>query len=122
MVQSNVDDESTFLPMLQALDSLSKELLLIFPVHPRTRQKWSKELAQCNPNLRAIAFGIPGISCASEKCESCHHRLQRDSRGNHLSGNATPHPARKHGASHHRDSRHKCPDRARLGITAEEVS
>ena len=51
---SNVDDESTFLPMLQALDGLSRELPLIFPVHPRTRQKWSAQLGQCNPNLRAI--------------------------------------------------------------------
>jgi len=51
---SNVDDESTFLPMLQALDKLSRELPLIFPVHPRTRQKWSAQLEQCNPGLRAI--------------------------------------------------------------------
>jgi UDP-N-acetylglucosamine 2-epimerase (non-hydrolysing) len=33
---------------------LSHELPLIFPVHPRTRQKWSAQLQQCNPNLRAI--------------------------------------------------------------------
>jgi len=52
---SNVDDESTFLPMLEVLDQLSRELPLIFPVHPRTRQKWSAQLEQCNPNLRAIA-------------------------------------------------------------------
>jgi len=51
---SNVDDESNFLPMLQVLDSLSKELPLIFPVHPRTRQKWSKQLGQCNPKFRTI--------------------------------------------------------------------
>jgi UDP-N-acetylglucosamine 2-epimerase (non-hydrolysing) len=51
---SNVDDESTFLPMLRLLDSLSRELPLIFPVHPRTRQRWSAQLGQCNPNLRAI--------------------------------------------------------------------
>jgi UDP-N-acetylglucosamine 2-epimerase (non-hydrolysing) len=51
---SNVDDESIFLPMLQVLDSLSRELPLIFPVHPRTRQKWSTQLEQCNLNLRAI--------------------------------------------------------------------
>jgi UDP-N-acetylglucosamine 2-epimerase (non-hydrolysing) len=51
---SNVDDESTFLPMLQALDSLSEKLPLIFPVHPRTRQKWSQRLAQCSPSLRTI--------------------------------------------------------------------
>ena len=52
---SNVDDESVFLPMLSAIDSLSRELPLVFPVHPRTQQKWSAQLEQCNPNLRAIA-------------------------------------------------------------------
>jgi UDP-N-acetylglucosamine 2-epimerase (non-hydrolysing) len=51
---SNVDDESVFLPMLKVLDSLSSDLPLIFPVHPRTRQKWAAQLDQCNPNLRAI--------------------------------------------------------------------
>ena len=51
---SNVDDESTFLPMLHVLDSLSEKLPLIFPVHPRTRQKWSARLEQCNPDLRVI--------------------------------------------------------------------
>lgn len=52
---SNVDDETNFLPMLEVLDKLSCELPLVFPVHPRTRQKWSTQLEQCNPNLRAIA-------------------------------------------------------------------
>ena len=51
---ANVDEESTFLPMLQALDSLSEKLPLIFPVHPRTRQKWSAQLERCSPHLRVI--------------------------------------------------------------------
>ncbi len=51
---ANVDEESTFLPMLQALDSLSEKLPLIFPVHPRTRRKWSAQLERCSPNLRVI--------------------------------------------------------------------
>ena len=51
---SNVDEEASFLPMLQVLDSLSEKLPLIFPVHPRTRQKWSARLQQCSPNLRVI--------------------------------------------------------------------
>jgi UDP-N-acetylglucosamine 2-epimerase (non-hydrolysing) len=51
---SNVDDETTFLPMLCVLNELSRELPLIFPVHPRTRQKWAAQLGECNPNLRAI--------------------------------------------------------------------
>jgi UDP-N-acetylglucosamine 2-epimerase (non-hydrolysing) len=51
---SNVDDEVVFLPMLQVLDELSRDLPLIFPVHPRTRDRWSAQLKQCNPNLRTI--------------------------------------------------------------------
>ncbi len=51
---SNVDDESVFLPMLQVLDDLSKQLRLIFPVHPRTRQKWASRLEKCNRNIQVI--------------------------------------------------------------------
>jgi len=51
---SNVDDETTFLPMLEVLNNLSRELPLIFPVHPRTRMKWSAQLDQCNPDFRII--------------------------------------------------------------------
>lgn len=52
---SNVDHADTFLPMLSALRELSRELPLIFPVHPRTQQKWAKELAESNPSIRTIA-------------------------------------------------------------------
>jgi UDP-N-acetylglucosamine 2-epimerase (non-hydrolysing) len=51
---SNVDEEATFLPMLETLDSLSETLPLIFPVHPRTRRKWASQLELCNPNLRTV--------------------------------------------------------------------
>lgn len=51
---SNVDDEAVFLPMLKVLDELSRNLPLIFPVHPRTRDRWSQQLKQCNPNLRTV--------------------------------------------------------------------
>lgn len=51
---SNVDDESTFLPMLEQLDALSERLPMLFPVHPRTRLKWAKRLKECRPNLRMI--------------------------------------------------------------------
>jgi UDP-N-acetylglucosamine 2-epimerase (non-hydrolysing) len=51
---SNVDDEAVFLPMLKVLDELSRDLPLIFPVHPRTRDRWSQQLKECNPNLRTV--------------------------------------------------------------------
>lgn len=51
---SNVDDELTFLPMLDVLDHLALELPLIFPVHPRTRNKWSQRLRQCGLGLQIV--------------------------------------------------------------------
>jgi UDP-N-acetylglucosamine 2-epimerase (non-hydrolysing) len=51
---ANVDEGDTFLPMLAALRKLSQELPLIFPVHPRTQQKWSAQLQESSPNIRAI--------------------------------------------------------------------
>ncbi len=51
---SNVDDASTFLPILQILNSLSRRIPLLFPVHPRTRDKWRVELQQCHDTLRVI--------------------------------------------------------------------
>jgi UDP-N-acetylglucosamine 2-epimerase (non-hydrolysing) len=51
---SNVDEASSFLPMLEALDLLSETLPLVFPVHPRTRQKWANRLEACKPSLRII--------------------------------------------------------------------
>ena len=38
---SNVDDESTLSEILRAIDEISKKLTIIFPCHPRTRQRLS---------------------------------------------------------------------------------
>lgn len=51
---SNVDDELIFLPMLKTLEELSRDLPLVFPVHPRTRDRWSERLKRCDPNLRCV--------------------------------------------------------------------
>ncbi|HKO18326.1 MAG TPA: UDP-N-acetylglucosamine 2-epimerase (non-hydrolyzing) [Acidobacteriaceae bacterium] len=45
---SNVDDEATFIPMLNVLEDLSRKVPLLFPVHPRTRNKWSERLSRSN--------------------------------------------------------------------------
>lgn len=49
---ANVDDEAVFLPMIEALDEISTQIPLVFPVHPRTRQQWAARLARCRPTLR----------------------------------------------------------------------
>jgi len=51
---SNVDDADVFVPMLETLDQLSKVLPLVFPVHPRTRNKWKQLLDKCNSRLCVV--------------------------------------------------------------------
>lgn len=51
---SNVDEPSVFLPLIDELDELSSELSMIFPVHPRTRRRWSERLERCGPGLRIV--------------------------------------------------------------------
>jgi UDP-N-acetylglucosamine 2-epimerase (non-hydrolysing) len=41
---SNVDSDHHFLPLIEILAELSMDLPLIFPVHPRTRARWSERL------------------------------------------------------------------------------
>jgi UDP-N-acetylglucosamine 2-epimerase (non-hydrolysing) len=51
---SNVDDEAAFPQILDVLDDLSRELPLIFPVHPRTRSKWAARLNDTQRGLHVI--------------------------------------------------------------------
>lgn len=51
---SNVDEPSVFLPLMDALDELSNDLPMIFPVHPRTRQRWSDRLKRCSPGFQIV--------------------------------------------------------------------
>jgi UDP-N-acetylglucosamine 2-epimerase (non-hydrolysing) len=40
--------------MMKVLGCLSRELPLIFPMHPRTRQKWPVEMERESPSLRIV--------------------------------------------------------------------
>jgi UDP-N-acetylglucosamine 2-epimerase (non-hydrolysing) len=49
---ANVDDPSTFRGLLQAVERLQRELPVVFPVHPRTRNALAAQLNGSMPNLR----------------------------------------------------------------------
>ena len=55
---SNVDEQETFTGLLAALEFISQKLPIVFPVHPRTRNKIAKfgfaEQIERNKNLRLI--------------------------------------------------------------------
>jgi UDP-N-acetylglucosamine 2-epimerase (non-hydrolysing) len=51
---SNADDEVAFPAIFHTLEELSRELPLLFPIHPRTRQKWPALLQHVSPTLKVI--------------------------------------------------------------------
>lgn len=51
---SNVDDEETLLTIFDSLLEISHELPLIFPIHPRTRQRLGSHAAQADQRMRMI--------------------------------------------------------------------
>ncbi len=51
---SNVDNETTFTQISLALKTIARELPLIFPVHPRTRQYLDKYAIDLGPNITLI--------------------------------------------------------------------
>lgn len=50
----NVDDPATLASILSALDEISSEVALFFPVHPRTRQRLESHGAARNAGLRLL--------------------------------------------------------------------
>jgi UDP-N-acetylglucosamine 2-epimerase (non-hydrolysing) len=51
---SNTDDEVVFPAIFRALEELSRELPLLFPIHPRTKHKWPALLQQASSTLKVI--------------------------------------------------------------------
>ena len=51
---SNTDDELAFPSLFHALEELSRELPLLFPIHPRTKQKWTALVQQASPTMKII--------------------------------------------------------------------
>jgi len=51
---SNVDDASSFIPLLGVLEELARDIPLVFPVHPRTRNKWAERLEKIPSGLHLI--------------------------------------------------------------------
>jgi UDP-N-acetylglucosamine 2-epimerase (non-hydrolysing) len=52
---SNVDSPENLAKLLDAMDSIAAEIPIIFPVHPRTKQRITDAGSSRHPNLRLIA-------------------------------------------------------------------
>jgi UDP-N-acetylglucosamine 2-epimerase (non-hydrolysing) len=77
---SNVDDLPWLECMLFALSELSHDLAVVFPVHPRTRQRILGLGLQALSNGRLRLLGAPAVSRIfgfAMQGGSCHYRLRR---------------------------------------------
>jgi UDP-N-acetylglucosamine 2-epimerase (non-hydrolysing) len=92
---ANVDDRETLIKMLDAFFQISRDMPLVFPVHPRTlKQIQEADLGDyCRSFHRSAGtMGFPsqnstaaalGLSRAYVTCTSRIDRLRRNPRGNH---------------------------------------
>ena len=103
---SNVDDLPWLRELLTVLVDLSAQLNVVFPVHPRTRQRLDAlgSTHKIGPRLRLEgALALSGVSRSAALRRDGDHRLGRDSGRNHVSGRPLSHGARKYRTAHHPD-------------------
>jgi hypothetical protein len=105
---SNVDDGGRLRNILETLLEIQNRLGVIFPVHPRTRQRIAEfgiDVSWAADNRPASLHPVSGSTTARV---SCDHRLGRDSGRNHLPACALLDSSQQYGASHHRCARNQC--------------
>ena len=110
---SNVDRREDLEPLVQQLVKVSRDLPLVFAVHPRTRKKLEEfGLMATLAEGRVAPHGTAGIHTVHEprlRRARRHHRLGRRSGREHLSRDSLPDLAREHGETDHGDGRIESP-------------
>ena len=103
---SNVDDPAALAGILAALEVIARDMPLVFPAHPRTREKLrafglEERLARL-PGLRLIepAGYLDFLKLMASRPAGAH-RLGRHPGGDDDPGRALPHAAREHRAAGH---------------------
>ena len=100
---ANVDDDRTLKGILECLLELNSQLKVVFPVHPRTRQRiadFGFDASQLDLRGTAALHRVPG---AAAPRYGGSHRLWRHPGRNHIPESAVPHLAQQHGTSRDRD-------------------
>src|ERR1051325_928655 len=118
---ANVDDPAVLAELVDGLERLAQTVPVLFPVHPRTRQRIHAQGLKLRNDgglpLRPRPAGAraAGLSRAAQRgggCVAGGDRFRRASGGDVVPGRALSHGAAQHRASHHLHSRHE-PSRAR---------
>ena len=116
---SNVDDPAVLARACATmLERVSASIPLVFPVHPRTRQRIAAagllaKAQDAGPYLHAGAARLHRVHESRLQRPPRHHRLRRHPGGDHLSRHPLPDDAGEHRAAGHRHARHEPAVRAR---------
>ena len=109
---TNVDDAQRLGPIVAALVAVARRLPLVFPLHPRTRQKL-QSLDLMDPLMASSAIHMSEpLSYITfmglvRGARHDHHRFRWPAGGNDLPQYPLRHVARHHGASDHDLARHQ---------------
>jgi UDP-N-acetylglucosamine 2-epimerase (non-hydrolysing) len=68
---TNVDSEAKLRSLLRVIEQISEEVIVVFPVHPRTQKKLNNGNARFHPNLRFM----PPVGYLDFLCLLSHARL-----------------------------------------------
>ena len=94
---SNVDDLPWLRELLAMLADLSAKLGIVFPVHPRTRQRLagSRLLRLPDASRLRLLEPLPYLEflALQRQCHDGDHRLRRNSGGNNVPRRPLPHRA-----------------------------
>ena len=109
---SNVDQAETLTALVETLNRLGRELPLVFPLHPRTRERltsfglWEKFASA--PGIKILdPLGYIRFMGLVLGCRAGYHRLWRSSGGDHLPGHPLLHPPAQHREAGDRQPRHQ---------------
>ena len=106
---SNVDDLPWLRDLLDTLSHLSSQLSVIFPVHPRTRQRLNdlgrRSCERATSSTRAAT--LSGVHRTAAPRGNGDHRLRRHTRRDHLPRRTMSHGPRKYRAPDHDFSRNE---------------
>ena len=119
---ANVDTAQTLSSLLDVLVETSRQLPLVFPIHPRTRRRIEEFGLACRasrrPARRLAAAGLSGFSGLDFAGRGDRDRLGRLAGGIDCAGNSVPDRTAQHRAADHGRGGHEHVGRQRPRSTA----
>ncbi len=115
----NVDQRDVFEQIMQGLEHVSRDVVIVFPMHPRTRQtllgsQGAAALRRFGTAASGQAARVSRVSRVDRSKSSRAHGLRRRPGGNHRSWRAVSHLATEYGTASHGERRDQ-PDCRHVG-------